>query len=136
MSEDECEPPAELDALVRQVIGAAIEVHKHHKAGYPEAVYRDSLAIELQLRGMKVEREVPVTATYKGNVVGRWRIDLLVEGKLIVELKTVEALSATHVAQMLTYLKATGRQLGLLINFQVPAIRGNAIKRVIYRETE
>ncbi len=130
------EPSTELDELAQKVIGAAIEVHRHHKAGYPESIYRDSLVIELELQGIKAEREVPVEVTYKGRVVGRGRIDLLVEGKLVVELKTVEAISATHVAQVITYLKATGRELGLIINFQVPAVRGAAIKRVIYHEPD
>jgi GxxExxY protein len=128
------EPSSELDVLASKVIAAAIEVHRHHKAGYPEDVYRRSMVVELRSQGLRVEQEVPVEVTYKGESVGKGRIDLLVEGVLIVELKTVEALSDVHVAQVITYLKATGRKLGLIINFKVPAIRGSAIKRVVYSE--
>jgi GxxExxY protein len=81
-----------------------------------------------------VQQDLPDEVPYKGENVGKGRIALLVEGGLIVELKTVEALSDVHVAQVITYLKATGRKLGLIINFKVPAIRGSAIKRVVYSE--
>ncbi|MBX3474554.1 MAG: GxxExxY protein [Planctomycetes bacterium] len=128
------EPDKELDELAAKVIGAAIEVHRHHKAGYPESVYRDSMVVELELLGLRVDHEVPVEVTYKGRSVGKGRIDLLVGGRLIVELKTVDAIGEAHVAQAITYLKATGRTLALIINFKVPAIRGAAIKRVVYHE--
>ncbi|MBE7491584.1 MAG: GxxExxY protein [Planctomycetes bacterium] len=130
------EPDKGLDELATKVIGAAIEVHRHHKAGYPENVYRDSMVVELELMGLKVQREVPVEVTYKGRSVGKGRIDLLVEGRLIVELKTVDAIGEAHVAQAITYLKATGRELALIINFKVAAIRGSAIKRVVYHQND
>lgn len=130
------EPDKELDDIASRVIGAAIEVHRHHKAGYPENVYRDSMVVELELMGLRVEREVPVEVTYKGRSVGKGKIDLLVEGRLIVELKAVDAIGEAHVAQVITYLKATGRELALIINFKVPAIRGSAIKRVVYHDQD
>ncbi|MCC6466595.1 MAG: GxxExxY protein [Planctomycetes bacterium] len=128
------EPDSELDELARQVIGAAIEVHRHHKAGYPEAIYRESMVLELGLRGLRVEQEVPVAVTYKGHSVGQGRIDLLVGGRLVVELKTVDAISDAHVAQVVTYLKATGQPLGLIINVRTAAVRGSAVRRVAYSE--
>jgi GxxExxY protein len=126
------EPDAYLDQLAHAVIGAAIEVHMHHGPGFPESVYRESLVHELGLRGVAVAQEVPVEVHYKGMRVGQGRIDILVEGRLVVELKAVEAINDVHVGQVISYLKAIGETLGLIINFKAAAIRGAAIKRVVY----
>lgn len=129
---DRHEPAARADELANMVIGAAIEVHKHLGPGFPESVYRDSLVHELGIRGIAVTREALVEVVYKGKRVGQGRIDILVDNELIVELKTVEAIHDVHVAQVTSYLKATGKTLGLIINFKTGAIRGTAIKRVVY----
>jgi GxxExxY protein len=116
--------------LAQRVIGAAIEVHSHLGAGLPELVYRNALAHEFDLRGIAYAMEAPVPVHYKGKLVGEGRVDLLVGGVLIVELKVAETLTDTHRAQVIAYLSATGFQLGLLINFKVALLR-NGIKRVI-----
>ena len=116
--------------LAETVIGALIEVHKHLGPGMPEIAYRRAVEHEFDLRGIAYQREVPVTIRYKGEVVAECRLDLLVEGVLILELKVVEALNDVHRAQLLSYLRATKLQLGLLVNFNVTLLR-NGIKRVI-----
>jgi len=124
------EPSDELDNLVRSVIGAAIEVHRLLGPGYIESVYEQALCIELGLRRIPFVRQPPVSVVYKGQTVGEGRLDLLVAGCLVVELKAVEALDQVHAAQVLSYLKATDHRLGLLINFNVPVLKAG-IKRVI-----
>ena len=124
------EPSEEVDRLTKLVIGAAIEVHRHLGPGYFESVYKEVLGIELTLREISFDRQKPVAVSYKGNAVGEGRLDLLVENVLIVELKTVEAFTEIHKAQVISYLKATNLQLGLLINFNVPVLR-HGIKRVV-----
>ena len=118
------------EQLAEAVIGAAIEVHRHLGPGLPEVVYRNALAYEMELRGIDCATEVPVPVIYKGRVVGEGRLDLLVGGSLILELKVVEALSATHRAQVIAYLQAKKLQLGILINFNVALLK-DGIKRVI-----
>ncbi|MDX2168055.1 MAG: GxxExxY protein [Deltaproteobacteria bacterium] len=106
------------------IIGGAIEVHRALGPGLLESVYEECLAMELKLRGMRFERQRPVTLEYKGHRLGvDLRIDLLVEDLVIVELKAVEKLSPIHDAQLLTYLRLTHRSLGLLINFNVPLLK-------------
>ena len=119
-----------LERLAKEVIGAAIAVHRELGPGFPESVYEKSLALELGLRNVKAVSQAPVTVSYKGSVVGEGRIDLLVEGRLIVELKTVESFTATHPAQVVAYLRARGERLGLLINFNVPVLK-SGLKRII-----
>ncbi len=98
--------------------------------GYLESVYEEALAIELGLRGIGFRRQVPVTVSYKGREVGTARLDFLVEEILVVELKAVDDLAPIHLAQVLSYLKATSLPLALLINFNVPVLR-DGIKRII-----
>jgi len=131
---DQIEPEARINDLATMVIGAAIEVHKALGPGFPETVYRDSLVHELELRGVPVERERQVEVFYKGKRVGTGRIDIFVAGELVVELKTVETISDVHVGQVISYLKATGKGLGLIISFKTAAIRGSAIRRVVYTQ--
>jgi GxxExxY protein len=130
---------AALDALKRRVIGCAIEVHRHLGPGLLESVYRHCLLIELLLAGLRVEAEKFVTIDYKGHRIPKMlKIDLLVEGSLVVELKAVDKLHPVHIAQTLTYLKLTGYPAGLLFNFNVPSLR-QGIRSVqhptIYRAT-
>lgn len=124
------EPNKDVDRLARQVIGAAIEVHRHLGPGFLESVYEEALVVELGLRGIAFERQWPVPVSYKERHVGEGRIDLLVGNELIVELKAVDGLAPIHKAQVISYLKAMGLHLGLLINFNVPVLRAG-IQRVV-----
>ena len=124
------EPDAELDRLAQEVIGAAIEVHRVLGPGFLESVCEEALCVELALRGIAFAKQSPVAVVYKGHPIGEGRLDLLVAGKLVVELKTVDALAPIHAAQLISYLKATGRCLGLLINFNVPVLK-DGIKRIV-----
>jgi GxxExxY protein len=103
-----------------KIIGAAIEVHRHLGPGLLESAYEECLCCELGLRGIEFKRQVPLPLNYKGLKLDcGYRLDLLVEDKIIVELKTVEAIAPIHEAQILTYLKLKGIHLGLIINFNV-----------------
>jgi GxxExxY protein len=124
------EPDAELDRLARLVIGAAIEVHRQLGPGLLEGVYEEALCIEFDLREIPFIRQPGVGITYKGRPVGKGKLDLLVGGRLIIELKAVEKLAPIHSAQMISYLRMTKRNLGLLINFNVPMLK-EGIKRVV-----
>lgn len=125
------EPDQKTDDLAHAVIGAAIEVHRHLGPGFLESVYEEALCVELAVREISFERQKEINVTYKGHQIGRQRVDLLVGQSLIVELKTVEELAEIHKAQVISYLKATGLMLGLLINFNVPVLK-NGMQRVVY----
>jgi len=123
----------ELDQLSKEVIGAAIEVHRVLGPGLLESAYEESLAGELTNRGIKVERQIAIPVRYKElRIEDGYRIDMLVRKELILELKSVDSFQPVHTAQMLTYLKMTGFRLGLLLNFKVDAMR-KGIKRVVDR---
>ena len=124
------EPTKRVDQLARVVIGAAIEVHRHLGPGFLESVYEEALMVELGLRGIPFERQKSIPVSYKGHNIGDGRVDLLVAAELLVELKAVEALAPIHKAQVISYLKAMGLHLGLLINFNVPVLRAG-IQRVV-----
>lgn len=124
------EPGLKLDQTAHALIGTAIEVHRTLGPGYLESVYEETRAIELGLRGIGFRRQVPVTVSYKGREVGTARQDFLGEEILVVELKAVDDLVPVHLAQVLSYLKATSLPLALLINFDVPVLR-DSIKRII-----
>ncbi len=116
--------------LSRLVVGAAIEVHRQLGPGLLEAAYEACLAHELCLRDVPFERQKPVPVFYKGTQVDcGFRLDLLVGGLLVVEVKAVDGLAPIHMAQVLTYLKLTGRKLGLLLNFNERLMR-HGIKRL------
>ena len=125
------EPSTELDELAYAVIGAAIEVHRLLGPGFLESVYEEALCVELTLRGTRFARQLPIGVQYKGQKIGEARLDLVVDDSLLVELKAVEGVAPIHVAQILSYLKATRLRLGLLISFNVTTLR-RGIKRVIY----
>lgn len=103
--------------LSYQIMGAIFEVHKELGPGFLESVYEKALLLELTSRGMKVDVEKVFDLTYKGKKVGTHRLDLIVEDKIVVELKTVERFAPHHTAQLLSYLKASGHRLGILVNF-------------------
>ena len=129
------EPDADVDELVRRVIGAAIEVHRHLGPGFLESVYEEALCVELELRQIPFDRQRPIGVDYKGHSVGQGRLDLLVGDKLLVELEAVDRLAPIHNAQVISYLKATHLHLGLLINFNVPLLK-DGIRRVIWSKSE
>ena len=124
------EPEAVADELAHAVIGAAIEVHRHLGPGFLEDVYEEALCVELRLRQVVFERQKPIKVEYKGQYVGEGRLDLLVGDRLVVELKAAKAVAPIDHAKVLSYLKATGRQLALLINFHVPVLK-DGIQRVV-----
>jgi GxxExxY protein len=124
------EPSAELDQLAHRVIGAAIEVHRELGPGYHESIYEEAMAIELELRGIPFKRQFALPVMYKGRPVGEGRLDMLVADDLVVEYKTVDSLLPVHLAQVLSYLKAARRRLGLLINFNVSVLK-EGVKRVV-----
>jgi len=107
----------ELNQLTRRIIGCAIEVHRHLGPGLLEAIYESALCIELEMAGLAHERQKPVPVTYKGRTLGEQRLDILVEDTVILELKSVERFDPVFEAQILGYLRMTGKPLGLLINF-------------------
>jgi len=114
-----------------QVIGAAIEVHKTIGPGLLEGIYEDCLCVELEKRRIPFERQKGIKIEYKGvKLDNQYRLDLIVNGLVVVELKTVDELAPIHDAQVLTYLKLTGLKVGLLINFNVPVLK-EGIKRLI-----
>ena len=105
------------DELTEKIIGAAIEVHRVLGPGLLESIYEEALCYELQLRGIPCERQKEVDVNYKGHAIKGQRLDVLVEGEVIVELKAVSRLPEVATAQTLSYLKATGLKRALLINF-------------------
>lgn len=124
------ELPPHLNDLTGEVIGAAIEVHRVLGPGLLESAYEAALCVELELREVPFVRQPMVALVYKDHPIGTGRMDLLVRGELIVELKAVEALGDVHTAQVLSYLRATGHRLGLLINFNVTVLK-DGIRRII-----
>lgn len=117
--------------LANKVIGIAIEVHKHLGSGLLESAYKECLYYKLQKAGLRVEKEKPMPIIYEDIKLDcGYRIDLLVENKLVVELKSTEVLNNIHLAQTLTYLRLGHYKLGLLVNFNVLMLK-DGIKRVI-----
>lgn len=103
--------------ISHEILGAFFRVHSKLGHGFLEAVYRRALALEIQGRGLTVATEVPFTIEFSGSQVGEYRADLVVAGSVIVECKAAEFLTAAHEAQLLNYLRASGIELGLLLNF-------------------
>jgi len=119
------------DQLSQLIVGAAIEVHRCLGPGLLESAYEQALVFELQQQGLHVRSQEPVPVIYKGqNLQCDYRLDLLIEGLVIIELKTVEKLLPIHKAQILTYLKLKRLWLGLLINFNVPVLKQGIIRIV------
>jgi GxxExxY protein len=119
------------DELSEKVIGACIEIHRHLGPGLLESAYEECLCHELSLAGVKFERQKTLPVSYKSVKLDcGYRLDVVLEGSLIVELKTVDQLLPIHEAQLLTYLKLSGISLGLLINFNVPTLK-QGLKRIV-----
>lgn len=122
----------EINQLTEKIIGCAIEVHKKLGPGLLESAYEECLSYELKSVGLAIERQVPVPVVYKDiKLECGYRIDILVEKAVIIELKAVEALAPVHEAQILTYMKFANKTMGLLINFNVTLLK-NGIKRYRY----
>jgi GxxExxY protein len=122
---------AQRDALTEKVIGLAIEVHRALGPGLLESVYEECLCFELRNAGIRFRRQVPLPVVYKEvQLEIGYRIDLIVDEQLIVELKTVDKLAPIHEAQLLTYLRLTGLKTGLLLNFSTALLR-DGIKRMV-----
>jgi GxxExxY protein len=122
--------PENDDPLTRKIIACAIEVHKQLGPGLLEKLYREAMAIEIELAGLKVETNVKITVSYKGRLIGDYFIDLLVDDKVILELKSVERHDPIFEAQILSYMKLTGKKVGLLINFNSKMVK-DGIKRFV-----
>lgn len=117
--------------LTEQIIGALIEVHKYWGPGLYEEIYEGSMYAELDLRGIKYVSQLRLPLIYKGTKVGDdRRLDLMVENKVVVEMKSVKELLPVHEAQLLTYMRLTNCRVGLLVNFKVPVLK-NGLKRYV-----
>ena len=123
----------DVNKTTEAIIGAAIEVHRHLGPGLLESTYEECLCEELSLRGIPFKRQVALPVTYKGKKleVG-YRIDVLVNNEVVVELKTIDAIQPIHVAQTLTYLRLGGWKVGLILNFNVTILK-NGIKRLVHK---
>ena len=121
----------QINNVTDNIIGAAIEVHRKLGPGLLESAYQRCLFYELNINGLRVRKEVPMPIVYKEvHLDHGYRLDVLVEEMVVVEIKTVECFTDVHIAQMLTYLKLGHYKLGLLINFNVTLLK-NGIKRII-----
>ena len=103
--------------ITKEIIGAAYEVHNTLGSGFLEKVYQNALMVELKLRKIGAEAEKPITIHYRGEMVGNYIADIVVEDRIIVEVKAIKALSEIHEVQLVNYLTATGIEVGLLLNF-------------------
>jgi GxxExxY protein len=120
------------DPRTSPIIGAAIEVHRHLGAGLLESCYEECLCHELHLRKLDFTRQVQLPVLYKGlHLDCGYKIDLIVNDKVILELKSVESLLPVHEAQLLTYMKLASKPVGLLINFNVPLLTQGIVRRVL-----
>jgi len=127
----------ELNKITSAVIGAAIEVHRQLGPGLLESSYRECLCRELLLRSIPFEKEKPLPIEYKGIHLGcGYRMDLLVAGSVVVEVKSVEALAPIHDAQLLTYLRIGGWRVGLLMNFNVAVLKSGIHRKILGFENE
>lgn len=115
--------------LTRKILEACFEVSNELGAGFLESVYHKSLAISLRQKGLQVRSEAPISVVFRGQNVGEFYADLLVEEKVIVELKAVSTLAKEHVAQVINYLYASGMDVGLLVNFGTPKIEYRRLER-------
>ena len=123
--------PPELELLTEKVIGCAVQVHRTLGPGFLESIYRNALCLEFQLNGISFEHEKSVVIRYAGFSVGVHRLDLLVDDAVVIELKAVAGLEAAHSAQVLSYLKATGLRVGLLMNFGAPILKSGLRRFVL-----
>jgi GxxExxY protein len=120
------------EELTRQIIGAAIEVHRVLGPGLLESVYERALCHELTLRNLSFKRQIAMSLHYKGiELEGGFRLDIVVAEKVIVELKSIAQILPVHEAQLLTYMRITNKPVGLIINFNVPVLKHGIVRRVL-----
>jgi GxxExxY protein len=125
-------PKLKHEELTHQILSAAIEVHKSLGPGLLESAYEECLCRELHLRGIRFERQVVVPVVYKGvNLDCGYKLDLLIENTVILELKCVERITSIHEAQLLTYMKLLSKPVGFIINFNVPVLRAGIVRKVL-----
>ena len=125
------------EELTEKIIGAAIEVHRQLGPGLLESAYQTCFAHELRLRGLQIRTEVPLPVIYKGiRLDCGYRIDLLVENSVVVEVKSIERFERVHAAQLRSYLRLSGCKVGLLLNFNVKWLTAEGIKRVVHEFPE
>jgi GxxExxY protein len=118
----------DINEITYAINGAVFEVNRVLGPGFLEKVYENALLIELRSKGLRAQNQAQIKVSYKGNIVGEYIADILVEEKVIVEIKTVDKLEKIHEAQLLNYLKATGVRVGLLVNFRHPKAE---VKRLV-----
>jgi GxxExxY protein len=122
----------DINQLTEAVIGACIEVHRTIGPGLLESAYHQCLCRELSLQNIPFQKEFPLPVNYKGTHLDcGYKVDLLIDGRLLLELKSVEALNPVHEAQLMTYLRLGGWEIGLLINFNVPMLKDGIKRRVL-----
>jgi GxxExxY protein len=120
-----------LDRITHDIIGAAIEVHRHIGPGLLESAYETCLVFEIKRLGMSVDVQMPLPVVYKEvRLDSGYRMDLVVEAEVIVEIKAIEKLLPIHDAQLLSYLRLSGKKVGLLLNFHVPVLK-DGLKRIV-----
>ena len=117
-------------ALTHRIIGCAIEVHKTLGPGLLESIYESALCVEFKATALPHKRQVGIPLYYKGELIAEFRPDLIVDDKVIVEVKSVEQLAPIHTAQVLTYLRVTSLRIGLILNFNSPTIQ-QGTRRVV-----
>ena len=121
-----------LEDLTQEIIGAAIDVHRELGPGLLESTCEECLCHELHLCGVNFERQVPLPVQYKGLKLDcGYRLDVVVENAVVLELKSVEKVLPVHEAQLLTYLKLSGKRVGLIINFNVPVLKDGIVRKVV-----
>ena len=120
-----------LDSITRRIIGAAIEVHRHLGPGLLESAYETCLAYELREIGLQVEQQKPLPITYKNVKLDcGYRLDLVIEDSVVIEIKAIEKLAPIHDAQLLSYLRIADKRVGLIVNFHVRVLK-NGLKRIV-----
>ena len=122
--------PREIEAVANETIGAAITVHRTLGAGLLEKIYQEALCLELHARGIPFERERPLFVRYRDVPIAGQRVDLVVGGCVIVELKAVSRFDESHEARVISYLRSSGLRLGLLMNFNAPTLKAG-LKRIV-----
>jgi GxxExxY protein len=122
--------PVDLNEITAQIIGSALAVHRELGPGFLESIYARALCIELQARSLPFEREKTIPVLYRGVPIPGQRVDLIVDSRVVVEVKSVSAIEPIHVAQLVSYLKTTGLRVGLLINFHERLLK-DGIRRIV-----
>src|SRR5438309_5702253 len=119
-----------MDALTEKIIGCAIEVHRHLGPGLLESTYEGALCFEFEAADLRCQRQALYPVVYKGKTIGEYRLDLFVEDTVVVEIKSVERFDPVFDAQILSYMKITGKRVGLLINFNTRMLK-DGVKRFV-----